>query len=587
MKNNSKQTLRIYWEHARKYRGMLVVASVCSIIWAIGGMVLPIYYKQFFDLLTQSSNPSSQTLQALQHTMIIIIVLAFFFRMVIRRGADLANVSFRARALEDVANTCFAYVHKHSSMFFSNAFVGSLVKQTANFIRGFEIIIDRFFSFVIPLTIEAIMVVAVLGYRDWRLGLIAGVWLVVFLVVSGFMSRYRFPYIVKRSDAESKATGLLADTMTNHSNVKLFGGYESERTRYGAALALVRTLRIKTWHMAVTFDAVLGFLNVALEAGLLIGGFWLWRQGVLTAGDFVLMQSYLFRIVGRVWDFGGVVRDMYESLGDSEDMTQILITPHEIRDRRGAKSLVVTKGKIQMTDVTFNYHATRSILSNFNLTIAPHEKVALVGPSGAGKSTIVKLLLRMHDTTDGDILIDGQSIRKVTQASLWQAMSFVPQDPILFHRTLRENIRYGKMDATDSEVEAAARLAHCHEFIMETPEGYETYVGERGIKLSGGERQRVAIARAILRNAPILILDEATSSLDSESERLIQDALQNLMKGKTVMVIAHRLSTIMNMDRIVVVDRGQVTEQGTHIDLLQRKNGLYQRLWQIQAGGFL
>jgi ABC-type multidrug transport system fused ATPase/permease subunit len=193
----------------------------------------------------------------------------------------------------------------------------------------------------------------------------------------------------------------------------------------------------------------------------------------------------------------------------------------------------------------------------------------------------------MHDTTDGDILIDGQSIKKVTLESLWSGMSFVPQDPILFHRTLRENIRYGKPDATDAEVEAAAKLAHCHEFIMESSDSYDTYVGERGIKLSGGERQRIAIARAILRNAPILILDEATSSLDSESERLIQDALRTLMQGKTVIVIAHRLSTIMTMDRIVVVDSGRVTEMGTHSDLLQQKNGLYQRLWDIQAGGFL
>jgi ABC-type multidrug transport system fused ATPase/permease subunit len=369
--------------------------------------------------------------------------------------------------------------------------------------------------------------------------------------------------------------------------VKLFSGYDRERERYAVASGLVKSLRLKTWYMAVTMDGILGLLTSALEAGLLIVGFYLWRRGILTAGDFVLIQSYVIRLTGRVWEFAGVVRDIYESLGDAEDMTVILNTPHEIRDRRGARPLVVTKGKIELKDVTFNYNATRSVLEHFNLTIAPQEKVALVGPSGAGKSTIVKLLLRMHDTTDGDILIDGQSIKKVTLESLWSGMSFVPQDPILFHRTLRENIRYGKPDATDAEVEAAAKLAHCHEFIMESSDSYDTYVGERGIKLSGGERQRIAIARAILRNAPILILDEATSSLDSESERLIQDALRTLMQGKTVIVIAHRLSTIMTMDRIVVVDSGRVTEMGTHSDLLQQKNGLYQRLWDIQAGGFL
>jgi len=221
------------------------------------------------------------------------------------------------------------------------------------------------------------------------------------------------------------------------------------------------------------------------------------------------------------------------------------------------------------------------------LDIHAGERVALVGPSGAGKSTVIKLLLRQHDVTRGRILVDDQHITKVTLESLWDNISLVPQDPLLFHRTLKENIRYGKPDATEEEVILAARLAHCHEFITEFSDGYDTYVGERGVKLSGGERQRVAIARAILRNAPILILDEATSSLDSESEKLIQDALVSLMKGKTVAVIAHRLSTIMKMDRIIVIDKGKIVEEGTHAQLLRKKKSVYKRLWNIQSGGFI
>jgi ABC-type multidrug transport system fused ATPase/permease subunit len=262
-------------------------------------------------------------------------------------------------------------------------------------------------------------------------------------------------------------------------------------------------------------------------------------------------------------------------------------TPHEIKDLPGAKELAVSLAKIEYKDVHFSFNQTREVLKGIDLTIHQKEKIALIGPSGAGKSTFVKLLLRLYDLTSGEIAIDDQDIKHVTQESLRKNISLVPQDPILFHRTLKENIRYGRRDATDEEVYEAARLAHCDEFIRGLPQGYDTYVGERGIKLSGGERQRVAIARAILKNAPILILDEATSSLDSESEFLIQDALDTLMKGKTVIVIAHRLSTIRKMDRIIVLEDGKIREEGTHDYLLGQEESLYKKLWNLQAGGFI
>ena len=272
---------------------------------------------------------------------------------------------------------------------------------------------------------------------------------------------------------------------------------------------------------------------------------------------------------------------------EADQMTAILETPHEIQDVIGAETLRVTRGQIEFHGVNFFYHQTRQVINNFTLTIKPKEKLAIIGPSGAGKSTIVKLLLRVHDVASGKILIDGQKVTRVTQESLWQMTSMVPQDPILFHRSLMENIRYGKPEATDDEVIEASQRAHCHEFITSFPDGYETMVGERGVKLSGGERQRVAIARAILRDAPILLMDEATSSLDSNSEHLIQDALSTLMQGKTVIVIAHRLSTIMKMDRIIVMDSGRIVEEGNHHDLLRMDKGLYKKLWQMQAGGFI
>ena len=268
-------------------------------------------------------------------------------------------------------------------------------------------------------------------------------------------------------------------------------------------------------------------------------------------------------------------------------MVEVMLLKHEIKDLPSAKKLLVKKGEIEFKDLGFSFSKTHEALKNINLIIKPGEKVALIGPSGAGKTTFVKLLLRLHSPTMGQILIDGQDISEVTQESLRENISMVPQDPVLFHRTLTENISYGKRNATKKEIEKVAKSAHCDEFIKDLPAGFETYVGERGIKLSGGERQRVAIARAILKNAPILILDEATSSLDSASEMLIQDALNNLMNNKTTIVIAHRLSTIQKMDRIIVIDNGEIIEQGNHNELLKNKNSLYKKLWELQAGGFL
>jgi ATP-binding cassette subfamily B protein len=315
-----------------------------------------------------------------------------------------------------------------------------------------------------------------------------------------------------------------------------------------------------------------------------------WNQGILTIGDVVLVQAYLIRIFDQLWDTGKNIRAIYEALADANEMTEMLLQPHEVQDAVNAKKLKVKEGKIQIQKVTFGYEEQQAngeeILKGFDLEIKAGERIALVGASGGGKSTIVKLLLRFFDIQDGSILIDGQNIAKVTQDSLRDNIGFVPQEPILFHRTLMDNIRYARPEASDEEVYKAAKVAHCHEFISHFPEGYQTYVGERGVKLSGGERQRVAIARAILKNAPILILDEATSSLDSESEMYIQDALSKLMKGKTTLVVAHRLSTIMQMDRILVINGGKVVEEGKHEELVKAKQGIYQKLWQIQAGGF-
>jgi ATP-binding cassette subfamily B protein len=326
---------------------------------------------------------------------------------------------------------------------------------------------------------------------------------------------------------------------------------------------------------------------ILLEAFMLYLALDLWQQGKVTPGDFILIQGYLLEVLVFAWDFGRTVRTTYRAFAEAQEMTDLLNQPLAVEDKPKAPKLKVSKGAIEFKKVHFAYGKQGQVLRDLKVSIQPGEKVALIGPSGGGKTTLIKLLLRLFDVQSGEILIDGQNIAEVTQASLRRSIALVPQDTSLFHRSLMENIRYGRLGATDAEVLAAAKKANCHDFIMKFPQGYQTHVGERGVKLSGGERQRIAIARAILSEAPILILDEATSSLDIESERLVQAALKTLLKGKTALVIAHRLSTITNMDRIVVLEKGRIVEEGSHDALLKKEDGRYRKFWDLQVGAYL
>ncbi len=581
MKYNTKLTFKIFWQHALKYKLAMIVIFLSVTTGAAFGVSTPYFYKKFFDALTNNGTKGD-----LLHVLFFIFLTMtgewFFWRI-----AAFVNAYFQTKMMGDLAVTCFKYLHKHSFGFFNNNFVGSLVKRVNRFYRAFEGIADRFTWDLLPILTNIILIIIILAKRSVYLGLAIIVWIIIYCVINYLFTIYKLKYDVERSKWDSKVTGVLADTITNNSNIKLFVGYNREVKNFAGVTEKLNRLRKFTWDLSNIFEGFQVMFMIALEIGIFYIAINLWFKKALTIGDFVLIQSYILTIFMKLWDFGRVVRNFYENLADAEEMTEVLNTPHGITDVKNAKKLLVKEGGIKFNKVNFFYHQTRPVFENFNLNIIPREKIALVGPSGAGKTTIVKLLLRMHDVSQGEIVVDGQNIAKVTQESLWQNISMVPQDPILFHRSLLENIRYGKPDANDKEVFKAAKLAHCHEFISEFPDGYETKVGERGIKLSGGERQRVAIARAILRNAPILVLDEATSSLDSESESLIQDALDVLMKNKTVIVIAHRLSTIMKVDRILVVAAGGILEQGTHTELLAKKDGLYQKLWKIQAGGFI
>ncbi len=585
MQYNTKATLKIYWQHLLKYRAAVIIIVISASIAAFLDVYTPLYYKRFFDLLVGSTDVNASFL-ALLYTLFIIVILNFV-QWIFYRFVSFVSTHFQTRMLADLANTCFKYLNLHSYSFFNSNFVGSLTKRVNWFTRAFEGVADKISYNLLPLAVNIVAVIVVLFFKNLWLGLIMILWLIIFFIINAFLVKYKLKFDVQRSAAESKTTSILADDITNHSNVKLFGGYHREVEYFGSAVDKLRKLRKTSWNINGVAEGVQGFLYFSLEFAFFYYGITLWKVGQFTVGDFVLLQTYVLIVFMKIWDFGRVIRQLYQELADAEEMTEILNTPHAVVDKPGAKKLKINDGAVVFDNVTFNYNETRRILNNFNLAIKPREKVAFVGPSGAGKTTITRLLLRLYDINAGKILIDGQNIADVKLESLWAAVSYVPQDPILFHRSLMENIRYGKFDATDAEVHAAAKLAHCHEFISEFSEGYDTFVGERGVKLSGGERQRVAIARAILRNASILIMDEATSSLDSESEHLIQDALANLMKNKTVITVAHRLSTIMKMDRIIVIGDGGIIEEGTHKDLLKKDSGIYKKLWSIQAGGFI
>lgn len=585
MQYKTKLTLKIFWQHVSKYKAAVFSLFTLVLVGSAANMSAPYLYKLFFDELA-GSLPIELKIARMKLIIVWVLVI-YMFDWVIWRAAAFVNSWLQTRMMADLANTCFNYLHKHSVAFFEDNFVGSLAKRINRFYKTFEIIADNITWQLIPLVTEIALVILVLGYRNIYLGISILAWSVLYCCFNYLFSKYKLKYDVQRSAQDTRVTGVLADTITNETNIKLFSAFQREAKNFANETDRLRYLRRFTWDLAAIFEGIQILLMIFLEFGVFMIATDLWQKHIITVGDFVLIQAYLLKVFQRIWDFGKIIRDYYEAMADAEEMTEILDTPHEIVDVKKAAALKVAHGEINFNNVSFYYHHTRPIMEHLNMNIKPGERVAFVGPSGAGKSTLVKLLLRVADTTGGKVEIDGQNIKKVTQDSLHREISLVPQNPMLFHRTLFENIRYGKPDATLEQVIEAAKLAHCHEFIADFPDQYETYVGERGVKLSGGERQRVAIARAILKNSPILVLDEATSSLDSESESFIQDALQTLMKGKTVIVIAHRLSTIMKMDRILVIDNGKIIEEGSHAELVKKKGGLYHKLWKYQAGGFI
>jgi ATP-binding cassette subfamily B protein len=495
-------------------------------------------------------------------------------------------MNFQAAVKQSLLNTCFRAVHEHAYNFITDQFVGSLVRKVNRYDRAFEDLADQFVWGLGQTIIQSLGLAVGLYILNKTFFVLFLFWLLVYTIYIVRAVRWKRQQDLAKSEEDSKLTGQLADGITNFHTIKVFASLALELKSFYKRSQSLKEALLRSWRASWWLELGQSIWFSAFDMGALALSVYYWYRGVMTIGDVALVQMYSGQLVSRLWDLGNQIRRINEALADSSEMTEILLQKREVVDEPNARRMQVKAGAIDFQGVKFQYKNSGQVIRGLTFTIPPKQKVALVGPSGGGKTTLTKLLLRLYDVTTGTISVDGQDVRTVTQASLRENISYVPQEPILFHRSLAENIGYGRPKASKAEIIAAAKRAHAHEFISRLPDAYNTLVGERGIKLSGGERQRVAIARAILKNAPILILDEATSSLDSESEKYIQQALATLMRDKTVLVIAHRLSTVMQMDRIIVLENGKVTEDGSHDELLKVKEGTYQKLWEIQAGGF-
>ncbi len=580
-----REILKTFWRAAKPYKWLLFAIVVSIVVVNIAEVVAPLYYKRFFDTVMATADRVS-TGPSLTRIILIIFGLNGIVWLGYRVATFVEN-RFLTAVSAKLRQHAFEYLMLHSYSFFSNNFTGALVQRVSRLARSFDRLTDKIIWNIIPLLVKILGIGVVLYLLKPIVAWVMLGWAFLFILFNYLVSIWKLKYDIRVSEADSKTTGVLADAITNHHSIQLFTRVASEARLFRKVTEAQAFSHKVSLDISAFVEAGQALLIITIEFLVFYLAIGYWTENIVTVGFFVLLQAYILGLTHRLWEFSRVVRDLYESYADAREMVEIMTLPHEIRDRVNAKVLAVRSGAIDFKNVLFAFNQTREVFSGFNLAITPGEKIALVGPSGAGKSTIVKLLLRLHEPSKGTVTIDGVDIASVTLNSLRSAIALVPQDTLLFHRTLMDNIRYGREDASDEEVRRAATLAHCDEFIENLPAGFKTFVGERGIKLSGGERQRVAIARAILKNAPILVLDEATSSLDSHSEMLIQDALDTLMKGKTVMVIAHRLSTIRKMDRIVVIDEGKIVEAGSHDALLANEGGLYKKLWTLQAGGFI
>ena len=505
--------------------------------------------------------------------------------VVCRQLAFMAVIDATLKMMNDIVSDAFHRVQRFSTDWHANSFAGSTVRKITRGMWALDVLNDTIILLLFPSVVMLVGSSLLLGFFWWQMGAIIAVGSILYITMTVMLSlAYVAPAASLGNAWDTKLGGALADAVSCNAVVKAFGAEKREEARLGRVMNKWEHRTRRTWTRGTLNGGLQGLMMLILRVAVLAMSLYLWKIGAASAGDIAFVLTSFFMLQGYLRDVGQHIRNLQKAVNDMEELVGLYSQPLGVDDKPKAPAIHVGEGRIAFENVTFRYGShTTALYKDFSVTIAGGEKVGLVGHSGSGKTTFVKLIQRLYDVTDGAITIDGQNIAGVKQASLRSQIAIVQQEPILFHRSLAENIAYARPGASRAEIEEAARQASAHDFILALPKGYETLVGERGVKLSGGERQRVAIARAFLADAPVLILDEATSSLDSESEVLIQEAMERLMVGRTTLVIAHRLSTVRSLDRLLVFDKGRIVEEGSHMSLIGLKGGIYRRLFERQA----
>ena len=585
-KPNSKEIFRLFWKTSEPYkhrRNLAIFFAILTLVVTI--FVGPLIIAHLLSIIQHNQLHDAKNLW----TLIALYSVSGLWSSVIGWRLVLYLAwTFETAMQRDLYARCFSKLTNQTLFFHSNKFGGSLVSQTNKLVGAVESFWDTIIWSILPLVVSLVGSIIVLSTLLWQYALFLLIFSIVFSIVVYYGSKPMAKLTKKEAKSSNKLNGQLADVISNVLAVKSSGAEATEQKFFTKTVNSWRNSSLDVMRGFLKVSTIYSSINMVIKIGAIAFAVYAAQNDLVSVASVYLIITYTGSVAHELWNMNGIMRNYNRIIGNANDMVEILQTPTTLIDKSDSK-LKVTNGEISMDKVTFTHDEGQgdTLFHDFSLDIKPGEKIGLVGASGSGKTTLTKLLLRFADIDSGKITIDGQDISEVTQASLRAKIAYVPQEPLLFHRSVRENIAYGRPDATDAEIEEAAKKAGAYDFIVGLKDGFDTMVGERGIKLSGGQRQRVAIARAILKDAPILVLDEATSALDSESEALIQKSLETLMENRTSIVIAHRLSTIAKLDRIIVLKNGKIVEDGSHDELINKKRGVYAKLWARQSGGFI